>query len=229
MSALSARSNATDNRRDLTDKQRALVEAIVTAAEKGAELTREEAGTLAGYGTGDVARVQASRTLALPHVQDALRERLRGMAVLEAPAALMMLRHVRRTGRGMQQLTAGMKLLDIAGMSQPDAGAMSGQMIAVQVVLPGELGTLLTQGAAHHAQSLAIPAVVEGEHSLRQGEGGRKRSTAARPKGGRGGAQGGRKGGRGQKPPTPPDAGPHTQFSSSGGVSGKVGRGKGRR
>jgi hypothetical protein len=130
-------------RRPLATKQRALIDAIVTAAERGIELTREQAGTLAGYGKGESARVQASQTLALPHVREALIERMRSLAAMDAPAAMATLRHIRQTGSPNQRLTAAVETLKLAGV-----GAVEAQQpgnIMVQVVLPGELGALLAQ------------------------------------------------------------------------------------
>jgi hypothetical protein len=208
-----ARSPAT---RELTDKQRALIEAICHAAERGAEITREEAGTLAGYGQGDVARVQASRALALPYVQDELRQRMRTMALMDAPAALATLRHLRANGRGADRFASAAKLLDIAGVTTGEA--QQGGMIAVQVVLPGDLGAILTQAAPRTAQVIDVEAESDGDNCRVEAVGGSRkvRDPSPRP------AKPGRTAkGRGKKRRARSVArAPRTISSASGVVSG---------
>lgn len=151
----------------LTDKQRALIDAIVTAAERGVELTREEAGALAGYGTGEVARASASRTLALPYVREALIERMRSLAALDAPAAFATLRHIRKTGGTGHRLTAAVETLKLAGVGGEEHQQPGN--ILVQVVLPGQLGALLSQPWAKPAHVIDAQGEGEGERHLAEG------------------------------------------------------------
>lgn len=220
MSAINTRSDVTRQSRGLTANEARLVEVIAAAAEQGKTLSREEAGTLAGYGSGETARVSASRALAREPVRKALLERARDVIAMDALHAAAMLRHVRESGSRAQQLTASVETLKLTGLGAPDPGGMSGQMIAVQVVLPAELGTLLTQHAAQQPQALAHPRVIDGEHSLPEGEGGRKRSGRAAGGPPRGGSKRAAKGGRGAKPAaTARRRAPHTIFPASGTVS----------
>jgi hypothetical protein len=182
VSATSSRSDVTRTTRGLTANEARLVEVIATAAEQGKTLSRLDAGELAGYGKGETARVQASRALAREPVRKALLDRARDVIAMDALHAAAMIRHVRQTGSRGQQLTASVETLKLTGMGASEAPA--GGTIAVQVVLPGNLGTLLTQSAAHQPQALAQARVVEGEHSLVEAEGGprRGRDPSPRPK-----------------------------------------------
>src|SRR5215472_11820582 len=78
--------------RDLTPRQRALVDTLVAT---GCTIT--EAARIAGYSGGsgtDGARVTASRTLRLPHVAAYLRRQMQDAFRLEAPRALATLRRL---------------------------------------------------------------------------------------------------------------------------------------
>jgi hypothetical protein len=116
------RANETRSTRTaLTDKQAAVVEALCTAAEKGIELNRQTLGELAGYGKGETARVGAQRALGHPLVREAIMERLKAMALMDAPAALATLRQVRATGTTSNRLTAAVESLRIAGLGGEQA------------------------------------------------------------------------------------------------------------
>jgi len=212
------RSNVT---RGITDKERALVDAIVTAAESGAELTREEAGTLAGYGTGEVARVQASRALAREPVRNALVERMRELAVMDAPAALATLRHVRREGALGHRLTAAVETLKLAGIGQAEPGGGGGIMVAF-VGMPPDIAARLAQHAPRLPQVMEGEAEPEGEDHrdevavARRG----RRAPAATPPRGAPRAAAKRGGGGPKRPRARPARGTHTISPSSGSVSG---------
>lgn len=106
----SAQSKATD----LTARQRLLVDTLVAT---GCSIT--EAAQMAGYSGGsgaDGARVTASRTLRLPHVQRYLRERMQQSFGLEAPRALATLRHLNAAGASEYvRYHAASSILDRAG------------------------------------------------------------------------------------------------------------------
>ena len=153
----------------LSPKQRALVDAIAHAADEGIQLTREAAGTAAGYGSGECARVAASRALALPHVKAALMVALRNTAQANAANALAMLRHLGRHSTSERvKLDASLTELRIAGLDQPEQ-AHQGAAVAVQIVFRTDAGTILTQAQHMHAQPQVISHVEEIEHSLAEG------------------------------------------------------------
>lgn len=153
----------------LSPKQRALVDAIAHAADEGIQLTREAAGTAAGYGSGEVARVAASRALALPHVKAALMTALRDTAQANAANALAMLRHLGRHSTSERvKLDASLTELRIAGLDQPEQ-AHQGAAVAVQIVFRTDAGTILTQAQHMPAQTQVISHIAEVEHSLAEG------------------------------------------------------------
>src|SRR5215472_9158180 len=105
--------------RDLTPRQRALVDTLVAT---GCTIT--EAARIAGYSGGsgtDGARVTASRTLRLPHVAAYLRRQMQDAFRLEAPRALATLRRLHTLGASEYvQYHAAVSLLDRAGYLQLD-------------------------------------------------------------------------------------------------------------
>lgn len=79
---------------DLTTKERALVDLVISAAAEGKRFpSRQELGTAAGYGLGESARVQASRALRRPHVRDAIQAGIRETAGVDVAAAYLTLRN----------------------------------------------------------------------------------------------------------------------------------------
>lgn len=95
----------------LTQRQRALVEYLVT--EGG---TYQEAGEAAGYATGVSSRNQASRALALPHVQAYMMKRIGETIGMKAGAALATVSRLSAGARSEYvQLQASTDLLDRAG------------------------------------------------------------------------------------------------------------------
>tara|TARA_R100001230_G_C5651057_1_gene156211 strand:- start:2 stop:382 length:381 start_codon:yes stop_codon:yes gene_type:complete len=108
----------TDNN-DLTDKQKALVDTIVST---GCSIV--EAAEKAGYSTKisrDSARVSASRTLRLPKVQKYMMEcvsRTIGLGAVTASSKLVQLSESARSE--YVQLEASKDILDRVGLRTPD-------------------------------------------------------------------------------------------------------------
>lgn len=132
---------------DLTPKEAALVRVMVEAAvEKKAFPTREQAGCLAGYGSGETARVSASRALSRPHVIEAIQEGVRKTAGGDVAAMYHTLRNAAvKAPSARDRITAAAKVMDIAGMT--GAGPM-GPAVAIQVVFAHGGGARLAQLAA---------------------------------------------------------------------------------
>lgn len=162
----------TPSDRPLTDCQQALVDAYVEAASNGERVNRETLGTRAGYGSGEVARVQASRALGLPHVQDALHKALQERMRADAPDAYASLRHLAEKAASERvRLDATVQHLSAIGMTvAPAAGLGAG--VVLNLVIGGDAGTLLAQrlGEAPQSQQYQGPAVIE--HSPMEGAGG---------------------------------------------------------
>lgn len=103
--------------RTLTDKEAALVAALVSSASEGKSLSRTEAGMLAGYGSGETARVSASRALSRPAVRAALVDGLKDAAVVDASAAYAALRHVTDKATSTRdRIAAARTTLEMAGL-----------------------------------------------------------------------------------------------------------------
>jgi phage terminase small subunit len=104
---------------DLTDKQRALVDTIVTT---GCSIT--EAAEKAGYSTEksrESARVSASRTLRLPKVQSYMQQRVAQTLGLGAVSASRKMIELSTGARSEYvQLEASRDILDRAGLKAPD-------------------------------------------------------------------------------------------------------------
>lgn len=183
MSTALSRSSATSAERDLTEKEQRLIEAIVHAASRGASVTREQAGTAAGYGRGEVARIQASRALQRPAVRAALTQALQEAAQVDAASSLAVLRHLERKAKSERvRLDAALGGLRIGGLDAQQA-ASGGQGVAIQIVFRTDAGALLAQPprAVPNVQIDQRPAQVE--HALAEGEGGRKAKRATPPPG----------------------------------------------
>lgn len=131
----------------LTEKQQRLVTAIVEAASRGNHISREAAGTAAGYGKGDVARVSASRSLGLPAVRQALMVALRDAAQVDAAGSYATLRWLeRRAPSHRVRLDASLAGLRVAGLDQ-GGQAQGGGGVAIQIVFRHVDGTTLAQPA----------------------------------------------------------------------------------
>ncbi len=103
--------------RALTERENRLVTVICAAAMEGKSLTRQEAGEAAGFGSGESARVSASRALPRPAVRQALLAHLRETAEVGAPDAFAVLRHVAASpGSQRDRLLAARELLSLAGL-----------------------------------------------------------------------------------------------------------------
>ena len=104
---------------DLTDKQRKLVDTIVTTG-----CTIKEAGIIAGYSTKnntEAARVSASRTLRLPKVQRYMMEQVAKTIGLGAVTASKKMVELSNSAKSEYvQLEASRDLLDRAGIRAPE-------------------------------------------------------------------------------------------------------------
>jgi hypothetical protein len=166
--ARSERTDVAEPQGRLTPKQAALVEAIAGAASRGKTVSREQAGTAAGYGSGEVARVGASRALSSPAVRAALTRRMREL--MQVDAALAVLRHLELNAKSERvQLDAALAGMRLGGLDAGDQG-QTGAAVAVQIVFRTDAGTLLTQAQHMPPQPQVISHIPEAEHSLAEGE-----------------------------------------------------------
>lgn len=118
-----AESEVSSGPRGLTGKESQLVAIIVEAASQGRRLTREQAGTAAGYGRGETARVQASRALARKPVREALMDALREIAAVDAAGAYAVVQRLMTASKSDRvRLDAANLHLRVAGMDQPLPG-----------------------------------------------------------------------------------------------------------
>ena len=103
-------------KRELTEKQLALVDTLVTTGG-----TLRECAEAAGYAKGESGRVSASRTLRLPHVQAYMMQRVSEELGLAATGAVQT---VGRLARGANseyvRLQAAQDILDRAGFKPVD-------------------------------------------------------------------------------------------------------------
>lgn len=123
--------------RPLTAKQRRLIDVLMTAAAEGKELTREEAGRLAGYGsTPDSSRVAVYEALRAPHVRRALIQAAQEANQTQVPAYLAAIRHVAGKAKSNRDRLGAARLgLEMAGLVGPGAGmAHVGPAVAIQLV-----------------------------------------------------------------------------------------------
>lgn len=129
--------------RPLTSREKRLVELLVAAASEGRDLSRQELGEAAGYGSGESARVQTYRALARPRVRAAIIAALRDAAQADAPGAYGVLRHVARTARSTRdRVTAASRLLEVAGVVGGDRVA-TGPAVMVQIAFRTDAAELL--------------------------------------------------------------------------------------
>ncbi|MCK8785225.1 hypothetical protein M0638_12600 [Roseomonas sp. NAR14] len=166
--ALAACSDETQAQRALTEKEQRLVDAIVHAASRGASVTREQAGTAAGYGRGDVARIQASRALARPAVRAALTKALQEAAQIDAASSLAVLRHLERRATSERvRLDAALAGLRIGGLDQ-SAQQATGAGVTVQIVFRTDAGETLAQRMSDAANIVDSTATDESDTRLEQ-------------------------------------------------------------
>jgi hypothetical protein len=153
----------------LTPKEAALVRVTVEAASDGIELTREQAGTLAGYGTGEVARASASRAFGRPEVRSALMKAMREVAGVDAAASYALLRHVSSRGRSERtRVDAALAVARIGGLDTPQVvGGGAGVVLNLQI--GGGAGTLLAQRMAMVPQPLMQQGFSGGAQPLIEG------------------------------------------------------------
>lgn len=170
MSAATDRTDVAGETSRLTPKQAALVEAIAGAASRGKTVSREQAGTAAGYGSGEVARVGASRALASPAVRAALTRRMRELMQVDAASSLAVLRHLEINAKSERvQLDAALAGMRLGGLDASDQG-QTGAAVAVQIVFRTDAGTILTQAPHMPPQPQVISHVAEVERSLAEGD-----------------------------------------------------------
>ena len=101
---------------NLTQKQKALVDTIVTT---GKSIT--ECSKMVGYAKGVSGRVVASRTLRLPHVQRYMMERIANTIGLGAVTASKRLVELSNDAKSEYvQLEASRDILDRAGIRAPE-------------------------------------------------------------------------------------------------------------
>lgn len=102
--------------RDLTDKQRALVDTLVAT---GCSIT--DAASAAGYADGESGRVTASKTLRLPHVQAYMMQVVaETLGISAARAASKMVQLATDARSEYVQLEASKDILDRTGFKPPD-------------------------------------------------------------------------------------------------------------
>ena len=105
-----------DNSKDLTAKQKALVDTLVA---EGCSI--REASIKAGYSKGDGGRVNASRTLRLPKVQKYMMSQIANTMGLSAVHATHKLVQLSSSAKSEYvQLEAGKDILDRVGLRTPD-------------------------------------------------------------------------------------------------------------
>ena len=102
--------------RELTDKQRGLVDTLVA---NGCSIT--QASQVAGYAKGQAGRVTASKALKLPHVQQYMMEQIRESMALGATKSLNRILQLSGSAKSEYvQLEASKDILDRAGFKAPD-------------------------------------------------------------------------------------------------------------
>jgi hypothetical protein len=147
----------------LAPKQAQLVQVVLDAAAAGGRFpTRQQLGERAGYGSGEAARVSASRTLALDHVREAIAVGLRQMAQVDAALAYSSLRIAAGNANSARdRIAASREILHFAGMSGP--APHNGPAVAIQIVFRNrELAETLASRTGQAVQVVdAVPAVVE--------------------------------------------------------------------
>lgn len=174
MTLVIPRSSATPGERDLTEKEQRLIEAIVHAASRGATITREQAGTAAGYGRGEIARIQASRALQRPVVRAALMQALQEAAQVDVAGSLAVLRHLERKAKSERvRLDAALGGLRIGGLDAQQQ-ANNGPGVAIQIVFKTDAGALLAQPQPMTLEGKADQGLEQVEHALDEGEGERQ-------------------------------------------------------
>ena len=100
----------------ITDKQRALVDTLVT---EGCSV--QKAAEAAGYSTGESARTSGHRALALPHVQQYMQLKMTETFGISATGALATVARLSRSAKSEYvQLEASKDLLDRAGYKPID-------------------------------------------------------------------------------------------------------------
>ena len=122
------------NAQTLTRKQAALVRTILDAAAEGTKFpTRQQLGTLAGYGEGEIARTSACRALALPHVRQAIREGLQELSGVDVARAYQTLRiAAEKAPSARDRIAAANRILGLAGLGSGDT--YGGPSVAIQLV-----------------------------------------------------------------------------------------------
>lgn len=132
-----------DTTPSLTAKESKLVAAVLEAAAEGTKFpTRQQLGTIAGYGTGDTARTQCCRALGRPHVRQAIREGLEQIAGVDVARSYQTLRLAsERAPSHRDRIAAAGRILDLAGMGRPDG--LTGPGVAIQIVFRTDAARLL--------------------------------------------------------------------------------------
>ena len=120
--------------RELTEKQRALVDTLVSK-----DYTIKEAAQIAGYSSGcdgESGRVAASKTLRLPNVQEYMRKQMMSAFGLAAPRAFRRMVHLMDMADSEHvQLDASKQVLDRAGYVADREGILKQSIGKVEVII----------------------------------------------------------------------------------------------
>lgn len=123
----------------LTERQQRLVEVLIAAAAEGKELSREEAGRLAGYGgTPECSRTSTYTALKQPNVRRALIEAAQIANQTQVPAYLAAVRHIAGKAKSTRDRLGAARLgMEMAGMVGQGAtgAAVAGAGVRLQIVL----------------------------------------------------------------------------------------------
>ena len=102
--------------KNFTHRQRTLVDTMVSQ-----DITVTKAAEIAGYAKGESGRVEASKTLRLPHVQEYMMQQVGQHLALSSISSVKRLRHLVDHARSEYvQLEASKDILDRVGFKQPD-------------------------------------------------------------------------------------------------------------
>lgn len=123
----------------LTERQQRLVEVLIAAAAEGKELSREEAGRLAGFGgTPECSRTSTYAALKQPNVRRALIEAAQIANQTQVPAYLAAVRHIAGRAKSTRDRLGAARLgMEMAGIVGPGTAgaAVAGAGIRMQIVL----------------------------------------------------------------------------------------------
>lgn len=152
--------------RDLTERERKLVDALLSAASTCQKLSIAEAARLAGYAPGDSGRVTAHAALRRPAVRQAILAGIPAVAGGDAIHSYFELRKLVSKGRNERERLAAIRLqMSIAGIAGVNGGEQpfNGPAVAIQFVLPPGIGDELRNAAHLSGAASAARFVIAGE------------------------------------------------------------------